>query len=475
MGCPAMGGTSSNLVVPTYLQPSFCLAVLLEGFLFNTFQLNHLTKTYLSAQHLNPYMTILIRQAKIVDPTSTFHLTIQDLLIENGRFKAIGTVNEKADHVLDAPGLHVSPGWFDLFAHFCDPGLEYKETIETGIAAAAKGGFTEVFVLPNTKPVVDGKSQVEYIIQKSKASVVTVHPLGAVTKQTEGKELAEMYDMKAAGAAAFSDGLNPVQSAGLLLKALQYIKAFDGVLIQIPDDKTIGTYGLMNEGIVSTQLGLPGKPVLAEEIQVARDIKLTKYAESKLHFTGVTSPKSIEYINRGKQGGAGVSCSVTPAHLYFSDEDLRTYDTSLKLYPPLRTVAERDALKQAVLNGAVDCIASHHLPHEYDSKICEFQEAKNGMIGLETCYGATAAALGHSLTPEKWVELISIQPRVITGMQVPTIKEGAPANVTIFDPSATYIFSENNIKSKSRNSAFIGKELKGKAVAVINNNQIQIN
>lgn len=433
------------------------------------------TKTYLSAQHLNPYMTILIRQAKIVDPTSSFHLSIQDIFIENGIIKEIGSVQQTADHVIDAPGLHVSPGWLDLFAHFCDPGLEFKETIETGIAAAAKGGFTEVMVVPNTKPVVDGKSQVEYIVQKSKHSIVNVHPLGAVTKQAEGKELAEMYDMKAAGATAFSDGLYPLQSAGLLLKALQYIKAFNGVLLQIPDDKTIGTFGLMNEGIVSTQLGLPGKPVLAEEILIARDIKLTKYAESKLHFTGVTSPKSIEYISRGKQGGIGVSCSVTPAHLYFTDEDLRNYNTNLKLYPPLRTAAERDALKQAVLNGTVDCIASHHQPHEYDSKVCEFQEAKFGMIGLETCYGATGAALGHALTAERWVELVSIQPRRIAGLNIPTIQKGATANVTIFDPSATYVFDEQDIRSKSRNSAFIGKELKGKAVAVINNNQIQIN
>jgi len=269
--------------------------------------------------------------------------------------------------------------------------------------------------------------------------------------------------------------VHPVQSAGLLLKALQYVKAFNGVLLQIPDDKTIGTYGLMNEGVISTQLGLPGKPVLAEEIQVARDIKLTKYAESKLHFTGVTSPKSIEYINRGKQGGTGVSCSVTPAHLYFTDEDLRSYDTNLKLYPPLRTIAERDALKEAVLNGTVDCIASHHLPHDYDSKVCEFQEAKFGMIGLETCYGAVGAALGNALTAERWVELISIHPRNVAGLVVPTIKEGATANVTIFDTEATYTFEEKDIRSKSRNSAFIGKELRGKAVAVINNNQIQIN
>jgi dihydroorotase len=421
-------------------------------------------------------MTILIRQAMIVDPGSAFHLTKQDLLIENGRFAKIGQLPAaSANKVIEEPNIHISPGWIDVFVHFCDPGFEFKETIETGMAAAAAGGFTEVMALPNTSPVISGKSQVEYVMNQSKNKAVTVHPLGAVTKQTEGKELAEMYDMKTAGAVAFTDGMNPVQSAGLLVKALQYVKAFNGTILQIPDDKTIGTYGLMNEGIISTQLGLPGKPVLAEEIQVARDIKLTKYAESKLHFTGVTSPKSLEYINRGKQGGTNVSCSVTPAHLLFCDEDLKTYDTNLKLYPPLRTSKERNELKAAVLNGLVDCISSHHQPHEYDSKVCEFEYAKAGMIGLETCYGAMGAVFGNDLPAEKWVELISINPRKLIGIDVPVIQEGAAANITMFNPNATYIFEETMIRSKSNNSAFIGKELKGRVIGIINNNQIELN
>jgi dihydroorotase len=420
-------------------------------------------------------MTILIRQAHIVDPGSTFHLSKQDIFIENGVIQSIGTINTAADHIIDEPGMYVSPGWVDVFVHFCDPGYEFKETIETGIAAAAAGGFTEVLVLPNNNPVTAGKSQVEYMIQRSSNHAVTAHPLGAVTKQAEGKELAEMYDMRASGAAAFTDGINPLQSAGLLLKALQYVKAFDGTIIQIPDDKTIGTYGLIHEGIISTRLGLPGKPVLAEEIQVARDIKLAKYAESKLHFTGVTSPKSIEYISRGRQGGTNVSCSVTPAHLYFSDEDLQGYDTNLKLYPPLRTKNERNALRDAVMKGQVDCITSHHLPHEFDSKVCEFEYAKAGMIGLETCYGAAGAALGTDLTPEKWVELICTNPRKLMGLQQPVIREGENANVTIFNPGTTYMFDEKMIRSKSRNSAFIGKELKGRVIGIINNNKLQLN
>ena len=421
-------------------------------------------------------MTILIRQAHIIDPASPFHSTQQDVLIDNGSIKQIGQLqNSSADKIIEHENLHLSPGWVDLFVNFCDPGYEYKETLETGMDAAAAGGFTEVMVLPNTNPVVSGKSQVEYLVQRSKYAAVSIHPLGSVTKQTEGKELAEMYDMKAAGAVAFTDGVHPVQSAGLLLKALQYVKAFNGTVIQIPDDKTIGTHGLINEGIVSTRLGLPGKPILAEEIQVARDIKLTRYAESKLHFTGVTSPKSLEYINRSKESGIAVTCSVTPAHLYFSDEDLQTYDTNLKLYPPLRATTERDALKAAVLNGSVDCIASHHQPHEYDSKVCEFEYAKAGMIGLETSYGVMGAVFGEMLSAEKWVELISINPRRVLGLEMPVIKEGAPANVTMFVPQATYVFTEDAIRSKSKNSAFVGRELKGKVIGIINNNQLKLN
>ena len=416
-------------------------------------------------------MTIFIRQAHIVDPNSSHHGTRQNVFIQNGKIVQIGQFEvSPADQTIDHPNLHLSPGWVDCFAHFCDPGLEYKETIETGIKAAAAGGFTEVMVLPNTLPVVSGKSQVEYIIQKSKNTAVTIHPLGAVTKQTEGKELAEMYDMKSAGAVAFTDGLLPVQSAGLLLKALQYVKAFNGVIIQIPDDQSVGRYGLMNEGVVSTRLGLPGKPMLAEEVQVNRDIELTRYADSALHFTGITSPESLAAVKRARNNGIHISCSVSPAHLFFTDEALTSYDTNLKLFPPLRTAAVQHQLRRAVLDGGVDCIASHHLPHEFDSKVCEFEYAKPGMISLETCYGVVGAALGEELMPERWVELVSINPRRIFGLNLPAIQEGQTANVTLFDPSATYVLTDDCIRSRSRNTPFTGKEMKGKVIGIIHNN-----
>jgi dihydroorotase len=277
--------------------------------------------------------------------------------------------------------------------------------------------------------------------------------------------------MRASGAVAFSDGLCCVQSAGLLLKALQYVKAFNGTIIQLPDDKSINPHGLMNEGIVSTQLGLPGKPAMAEELMVARDIKLARYAESKLHFTGVSTKKSLEYIKRGKDGGIGVSCSVTPYHLFFCDEDLTGYDTNLKVNPPLRSKEEKESLKKAVLEGTVDCFASHHLPHEYDSKITEFEYAKYGMTSLETAYAVICTAL-PGIEQERMVEMLSLNPRSILGLEQPTIKEGNKAVITLFEPGRKWVFGEADIKSKSRNSPFTGRELTGKVTGIISSNKI---
>src|SRR5688572_9447586 len=308
-------------------------------------------------------MKVLIQQVQITDPSSPLHGTIQDIFIDSGIIKDIQpTLSVEADQVISGNKLCCSPGWVDIFANFADPGYEYKETLETGAAAAAAGGYTDVFVIPNTRPVIDTKSQAEYIRHKSASLPVRVHPIGAISKGTEGKDLAEMYDMRASGATAFSDGLNPVQSAGLLMKALQYVKAFEGVIIQIPDDKSVGSGGLMHEGIISTQLGLPGKPMMAEELLVARDIKLARYTGSKLHFTGVTSPRSLEYIKRAKDAGLNVTCSVAPYHLYFTDEHLVHYDTNLKVYSPLRSKAEREIIRKSVIDGTVACIASHLLP-----------------------------------------------------------------------------------------------------------------
>lgn len=420
-------------------------------------------------------MKILIKQARIADPSSPFNGKTVAILVENGIISRIAdTISEKADYEIQQEGLIASPGWVDVFANFADPGYEFKETLDTGAAAAAAGGFTDVFVIPNTNPALHNKAGIEYIRQRATQLPVNIHPIGAVTRNTEGKELAEMYDMQSSGAIAFSDGTHPIQSAGLLVKALQYVKTFDGVVIQLPDDRSIQPQGLMHEGLVSTQLGLPGKPALAEELIVERDIKLAAYAESRLHITGIASRKTVAYIRQGKENGVNITCSVTPYHLYFTEEDLRTYNTYLKVNPPIRSELDREALRQAVIDGVVDCIATHHLPHEYDSKILEFEYAKNGMTGLETAFAVLNTALPN-LQVEKWAELLSANPRKLFNLAPATINEGLGASITLFDLHTRWTPQANTTKSRSVNNPFYGKELTGRVHGIINKQQLILN
>lgn len=417
-------------------------------------------------------MKILIRQANIISPSSPFNGQTKDILITGGRISTIEDhITENADQTIDHTGLCVSIGWMDMFADFADPGFEQKESIETGAMAAAAGGFTDVMLIPNSNPVVDNKSQVEYVVQKAKQVTVNIHPIGSVSGKAEGKDLSEMYDMAQSGAIAFSDGIHPVQNAGLLLKALQYVKSFEGTVIQIPDDTSIGTNGLMNEGIISTQMGLPGKPAMAEELMVARDIKLTRYANSKLHFTGVSSPKSLEYIKRAKESSIQVSCSITPYQLFFCDEDLQGYDTNLKVNPPLRNRADMMFMRKALMDGSIDCIASHHLPQPWDNKVCEFEYAKPGMIGLETMF---AAIISIGLPVNDFIQMQTINVRKLFNLPVPEIKEGEMACLTLFIPDTKFMVEEQMIHSKSRNSPFIGEQLTGKVIGIINKSKIQL-
>jgi dihydroorotase len=420
-------------------------------------------------------MKILIRQARIIDRSSPHNGAIRDILVDKGRITAISAaIDQPADTVLEHRGLFVSPGWVDIFSHFCDPGYEHKETLETGAAAAAAGGYTDVFVLPNTRPAVDSKSQVEYIRGISASLPVGIHPVGAITRGLEGKDLAEMYDMRHSGAIAFSDGTSPVQSAGLMLKGLQYVKAFDGIIIQVPDDKTVGSNGLINEGVVSTRLGLPGKPMMAEELMVDRDLKLLHYTGSRIHFTGITSPRSLDYIRRAKDAGLAVSCSVTPYHLFFTDADLAGYDTNLKVFPPLRDDASVRALRQAVLEGVVDCIAAHHFPHEFDSKVIEFEYARPGMTSLETTYAALRTQLPE-LSVERIVDLLSRNARELFGLDQAAIAEGQPASITLFDPEGETRPEAGTTRSKSKNSPFFGKVLKGRVIGILKGDQFILN
>ena len=418
-------------------------------------------------------MKVLIKQAHIICSSSPFHGQVKDILIIDGIIDKIAdNITENAEEIIANDNMHVSIGWMDVFAHFTDPGYEHKETLATGAAAAAAGGFTDVMIVPNTNPAVSSKSQVEYIVQKSVALPVNIYPIASITKNTEGTALAEMYDMHASGAIAFSDGTQPVQSPGLLLKALQYVLAINATIIQVPDDKSISAHGLMNEGIASTRLGLPGKPAIAEELMIARDIELLKYTKSKLHITGVSTKKGIELIAAAKKEGLNISCSATPYHGWFCDEDLAAYDSNLKVNPPLRTRADMMAVRQAIQDGTVDCIASHHFPQHWDDKTCEFEYAKNGMIGLQTLF---AAVNSFENDLPKLIDQLTIAPRNIFGLALPQIKEGNLACITLFNPLQQYIFEERMILSKSHNSPFIGKTLKGKVIGIINKNKTVIN
>jgi dihydroorotase len=420
-------------------------------------------------------MKILVRQATIADPGSPLNGQVLDIFIDGNKIARLSpSIADAADQVIDIPGLLVSPGWVDIFADFADPGYEYRETLVSGAEAAAAGGFTRVFVIPNTKPVVENKTQVEYISRQSQSLPVDIHPLGAITRSLEGKDLAEMFDMRNSGAIAFSDGNQPVQSPGLFVKALQYTKAFDGVLVQVPIDKSIGSGGLMNEGVVSTRLGLPGIPALAEEIMIKRDIDLLRYTQSKLHITGISTGNSVEMVRAAKKEGLQLTCSVTPYHLFFCDEDLAEYDTNLKVNPPLRNRTDMMALREAVLDGTVDCIATHHSPQNWDNKHCEFEYAKNGMTGLETAY-AVVNHLLPELNSGQLAKLFSLNARNIFNLPSVTIAEGAIAELSLFTKNGTTTVNRQTMKSKSSNTAFAGRELKGSVVGIINKGNLILN
>jgi len=411
-------------------------------------------------------MKLLIKKVLIADTNSPFSGLIKDILVVDRKIALISDeITSPADETIQAEGLTISLGWVDLFADFADPGYEYRESLESGAAAAIAGGYAHVFILPNTKPSIQNKPQVSYIIEKAKQLPVSVYPIGAVSKNLEGKDLAEMYEMQQAGAIAFSDGTHPIQASGLLLKALQYILAFDGTIIQVPIDKSIGSFGLMTEGVVSTQLGLPGSPALSETLIIKRDIDLVRYTNSKLHITGVSTAESVALVAAAKAEGLSVSCSVTPYHLFFCDEDMVSYDTNLKVTPPLRNRTDMLALRDAVVDGTIDCIATHHLPQNWDNKTCEFEYAAHGMIGLQTSF-AIINSLLEGLSANRIADLFTNNARKLFKLPANKIEVDAEADFTLFTQKGTNIFTKATNKSKSANSAFFSVPLAGSVIGV---------
>ena len=414
-------------------------------------------------------MKLIIREAKIIDSKSPFHNQIVDVKINDGSIEKIGInlPKERGFEDIKLENLHLSEGWFDSSVSLGEPGFEDRETIANGLNVAAKSGFTAIALQPNSYPIIDNQSQINFVKNKATGCATELFPIGAFTKESEGKDMSELFDMKNAGAVAFGDYNKNTDNANLLKIGLQYVQDFDGLLIAFCQDATIKGNGVANEGVVSTRLGLKGIPNLAEELQLSRNLFLLEYTGGKMHIPTISTAKSVELIRNAKAKGLKISCSVAVHNLVLTDEKLDGFDTRFKVSPPLRTEADRKALITGVLDNTIDMITSDHNPIDIEHKKMEFDGAKNGTIGLETAFGALTKVLPLEKVIEK---LTSGKNRF--GIENSSIKEGAIANITLFNPNDSWTFNKENILSKSKNSAFIGQEMKGKVYGIYNQGKL---
>jgi len=420
-------------------------------------------------------LNVLLHNGRVICPeTNTDDML--DVLILEGVIADVGRslTTKKSLETHDLRGKIVAPGFLDMHVHLREPGYEHKETIETGCAAAAAGGFTGVCCMPNTNPPIDNESTVRFVKRKAAAimgGLVDVFPIAAVTKGREGKELAPIGELYEAGAVAFSDDGSPVANAEVMRRALEYVKMFDAPIIQHAEEVSLTKGGAMNEGFVSTAIGMPAMPPIAEELIVARDIALVKYIGGRYHVAHVSTAGSLELVRRAKTQGLRVTCEVTPHHFTLTDEAVRGFDTNRKMNPPLRTQDDIEAIKAGLRDGTIDVIASDHAPHSFDEKQVEFISAPFGIVGLET---AVALAITELIAANvlTWLQLVrkfSVAPRSILQLVVPKIQPQEKANLTLLDPEIQWVVDVNKFKSKSKNSPFHGKRLTGKAVGIINN------
>lgn len=414
-------------------------------------------------------MKLIIREAKIIDSQSPFHNQIVDLKIENGKIQKIGNSLPKEDGFdeLNLENLHVSQGWFDSSVSFGEPGFEDWETIENGLNVAAKSGFTAVALQPNSYPVIDNQSQINFVKSKSNGFATQLFPIGALTKNSDGKDLAELFDMRNAGAIAFGDYGKSIENANLLKIALQYVQDFDGLVIAFGQDENLKGNGIANEGENATKLGLKGIPNLAEELQTVRNLFLLEYTGGKLHIPTISTSKSVELVKAAKLNGLNVTCSVAVHHLILTDKKLENFDTRFKLSPPLRTEIDRLALIAGVVDETIDMITSDHNPIDIEHKKMEFDLAKNGTIGLESAFGALLNVLPLEIVIEK---LTSGKSRFNIKNQI--INENEKANLTLFNPDKRWIFKKENILSKSKNSAFLNLDMIGEVYGIYNQSKL---
>lgn len=414
-------------------------------------------------------MKILIQGAEIIDSNSPYHKKEKNVLIQNGRIAAIGDKNFSADKIIQAEGMKLSTGWFDLGTFLGDPGLEFKEDIESATKAAAAGGFTEIAVLPNTQPVIQTKNEVSYVTRGNDNRLVQIHALAAITKNAKGEELTEMIDLHEAGAVAFTDGMKPVWHTDILLKSLQYLQKFNGLLIDHPEDVWLNLFGQMHEGVQSTTLGLKGMPRIAEEIVISKNLELLAYAGGRLHFARLSSAKSVELIRQAKKK-LNISCDVTAYQPLLEDSMAEGFDTNYKVNPPLREKSDNEALIRGLKDGTIDVLCAGHVPQDEESKNIEFDLADFGIINLQT-FASNLVSLSRWVDYTVLLEKVTHAPRRLLNMEIHKLEVDEKANLTLFDPDKVWTLNELSSFSKSRNSPWWGKEIVGKVAAVFNNNK----
>jgi dihydroorotase len=416
-------------------------------------------------------MNVIFKNAVIIDANSPHNNQAVDIIVEGGIIKNIGT-NLEADgfEIVELDNLHISNGWFDSSVSLGEPGYEDRETLANGLKAAAKSGFTDIALQPTGNPIADKQADIAFLVNKSLHTATAVHPIGALTKNSEGKDIAELYDMKSSGAVAFGDYNKSLSDSALLKIALQYVQDFDGLVIAYAQDDKIKGKGVVHEGEVSTKLGLKGIPTLAEELQIVRNLYLLEYTGGKLHIPTISTAKSVQLINEAKAKGLNVTCSVAVHHLIFTDAVLTDFDSRFKVAPPLRPDTERQALIEGLLDGTIDMITSDHNPIDIENKKLEFDLANDGTIGFESAFGALQTVLPLEVIIEKF-----IAGKAIFSLNETSIKEGAVASFTLFNPEGEWVFTKRDILSKSKNSAFLGREMKGRAYGIYNRGKLVLN
>ena len=415
-------------------------------------------------------MNILLKSATILDEDNQgLHQKVRDIWIKNGNIEKIGAT-VKADsktRVISLPNLHVSKGWIDSSVSFGEPGFEERETLANGIKVAAYSGFTDIVLNPNTRPIPDTSGDVVFLLKTAGEKGARVHPIGALTMESAGHSLAELYDMKNAGAVAFYDFKMPVINSNLFKISLQYVQGFNGMVLSYPMDSSIAANGMVNEGAMSTKLGLKGIPALAEELQIARDLFILEYTGGKLHIPTISTAKAVTLIGEAKKKGLDVSCSVALHNLCFTDEFLEEFETNYKVLPPLRSKKDAEALKRGLKNGVIDMVTTDHLPIDIEEKRIEFDHAAFGSIGLESAFGI----LNTIFDTETSIRLLT-KGRERFGITAVSLKEGQPANLSLFTPEGKSEIKKENLRSTSKNSMYIGQRGKGSVYGVIVNNQL---